>query len=98
MARITSGVVEMFTAAFLGIALDVVLETSPEKSIAEQGIFICNLCFCFNCSAIFFNISAYAKSVIVVSNLRKLVATRLLRWTLGHLTSFFENDFAGRIA
>jgi len=47
---------------------------------------------------IFFNISAHAKSVIIAPNLRKLVATRLHRWTLGHSTIFFENDFADRIA
>ena len=35
LARITSGVVEMFTAALLGIALDVVLEAGPEKFFAE---------------------------------------------------------------
>ena len=88
----------MFTAAFFGIALDVVLETVPEKSFAEQGIFICNLCFRFNCSANIFQYFNLREIVMHASNLRKLVATRLHRWTLGHSTSLFENDFADRVA
>lgn len=38
------------------------------------------------------------QSVVIGPNLRKLVMTRLHRWTLGHSTTFFDNDFAGRIA
>lgn len=99
LASITSGIVEMLTAALLGIILDIVLETGPERLFAEQGIFLIVSCaFILFIRPIFFIISAYAQSVVVGPNLRKLVATRLHRWTLGHSTSFFDNDFAGRIA
>ncbi len=45
-----------------------------------------------------FGASAYANSVVVQPNVMPLVLTRLNRWTLGQSVTFFDNDFAGRIA
>ena len=99
MTSIIFGVVEIFTAELLGIALDIVLETGLEKLFAKQGIFLLGtFVFILIDRPIFFDISAYAESVIVAPNPRKLIATPLHRGTLGHSTGFFENDFAGRIA
>ena len=42
--------------------------------------------------------SAFMQTVVIGPNLRKLVMTRLHRWTLGHSITFFDNEFAGRIA
>ena len=36
--------------------------------------------------------------MVVSPGVRTMVATRLHRWTLGHQKSYFDNDFAGRIA
>ena len=47
---------------------------------------------------LFFAVSAYIQSVILTPGIRTLVATRVHRWTLGHSKTFFENDFAGRVA
>jgi ATP-binding cassette subfamily B protein len=43
---------------------------------------------------------AYAafQSVVIGPSLNVLVLSRLFRWTLGQDITFFDNDFAGRIA
>ncbi|MDO9527211.1 MAG: ABC transporter ATP-binding protein, partial [Gemmobacter sp.] len=45
-----------------------------------------------------FAASSAANSVIVGPNLMPLVLSRLHRWTMGQSVTFFDNDFAGRIA
>jgi len=45
-----------------------------------------------------FGISAASNSIIVGPNVMPLVLSRLHRWTLGQAVTFFDNDFAGRIA
>lgn len=45
-----------------------------------------------------FGISAMFQSVVIGPNLFALVVGRLHRWTLGQAVTFFDNDFAGRIA
>lgn len=45
-----------------------------------------------------FGVSAAFQSVVIGPNLFTLVVGRLHRWTLGQAVTFFDNDFAGRIA
>ena len=45
-----------------------------------------------------FGLSASFQSVVLGPNLFALVVGRLHRWTLGQAVTFFDNDFAGRIA
>ncbi len=45
-----------------------------------------------------FAASAATNSIIVGPNIMPLVLSRLHRWTLGQAVTFFDNDFAGRIA
>jgi len=45
-----------------------------------------------------FGLSAAFQSVVIGPNLFTLVVGRLHRWTLGQAVTFFDNDFAGRIA
>jgi ATP-binding cassette subfamily B protein len=47
---------------------------------------------------IVFGINTSALSLIIEPNLFPLILSRLHRWTLGHSVTFFDNDFAGRIA
>ena len=84
MARITSGVVVMFTAALLGIALVSFWRQARKNYLRNKAFLLVTCVFVLIVQPIFFNISAYAKSVIIAPNLRKLIATRLHRWTLGH--------------
>ena len=45
-----------------------------------------------------FGANALMQSVVMTPNLNVLVLSRLHRWTMGQSISFFDNDFAGRIA
>jgi len=47
---------------------------------------------------ILFGLSAASNAIIVGPNVNPLVLTRLHRWTLGQAVTFFDDDFAGRIA
>ena len=45
-----------------------------------------------------FGLSAAFQSVVIGPNVLNLTLTRLHRWTLGQAVTFFDNDYAGRIA
>ena len=45
-----------------------------------------------------FAVSSASNSIIIGPNVMPLVLSRLHRWTLGQAVTFFDNDFAGRIA
>lgn len=45
-----------------------------------------------------FGVSTHASAIIVEPNLFPLILSRMHRWTLGQAVTFFDNDFAGRIA
>ncbi len=45
-----------------------------------------------------FGLSAAANAIVVQPNVNPLVLSRLHRWTLGQAVTFFDDDFAGRIA
>jgi ATP-binding cassette subfamily B protein len=45
-----------------------------------------------------FGINTHATSIIVEPNLFPLILSRMHRWTMGQAVTFFDNDFAGRIA
>ena len=99
LASILAGIAETLTAALMGYILDLVLDISPSALLSENLIFlIITVSFLFVARPLFFGISAYMQSVVLSPGLRTLIATRLHRWTLGHSKSFFENDFAGRVA
>ncbi len=99
IASILAGIAETLTAALMGYILDLVLDTRPRVLLSENLIIlIITVSFLFGARPLFFGISAYMQSVVLSPGLRTLIATRLHRWTLGHSKSFFENDFAGRIA
>ena len=47
---------------------------------------------------ILFGLSSGSNAIIVQPNINPLVLSRLHRWTLGQNVTFFDDDFAGRIA
>ena len=98
IATIIAGCIEIITAALLGTILDVVLDAGSEKVITEQGLFLAGAgLFILFVRPLAFMFSAFMQTVVIGPNLRKLVMTRLHRWTLGHSTTVFDNDFAGRL-
>jgi ATP-binding cassette subfamily B protein len=99
VASILSGIAETLTAALMGFILDLIIKAEPTTLLSEN-FFILGFVFVFllGVRPFFFAFSAYLQSVVLGPGLRTLVASRLHRWTLGHSKTFFENDFAGRIA
>jgi ATP-binding cassette subfamily B protein len=98
-ASILLGIIETYVAALLGYILDMVLETPPNLLFSEKWpVLIVTIGFLFLVRPCSFFFSSYFQSMVVSPGVRTMVATRLHRWTLGHQKSYFDNDFAGRIA
>ena len=99
MASILSAIAETLTAALMGFILDLLLDNDPSVLLSEKlFVLIIAVVFLLGARPLFFAVSAYIQSVILTPGIRTLIATRIHRWTLGHSKTFFENDFAGRVA
>ena len=99
LASILLGVVETYIAALIGYIIDVLIESGANSLVANNwGLILAVAVFLFFLRPTTFFISSYLQSMVLSPGLRTLVAVRLHRWTLGHAKSYFDNDFAGRIA
>ena len=98
-ASVSLGIIETYIAALLGYIIDVVIETPPNRLFVEHWPFLLTaIGFLTLVRPTSFFVSSYFQSMVVSPGVRTMVATRLHRWTLGHQKSYFDNDFAGRIA
>ena len=93
------GIADVASAVLLGAVVDAVISTPVDRIWADQGWLI------FGFAAFFLvirpavvGLSTASSSVIINPNILPLVLSRLHRWTMGHAVTFFDNDFAGRIA
>ncbi len=94
-----AGVMEVVTAWFLGRVLDDALASTPDRVFADTWPLLLSFAlFLVVARPLVFGLSAAANSVVVQPNVLPLVLSRLHRWTMGHAVTFFDNDFAGRIA
>ncbi len=98
-SSISLGIIETYITALLGHIIDVVIETAPNQLFVEHWPFLLtSIGFLILVRPTSFFVSSYFQSMVVSPGVRTMVATRLHRWTLGHQKSYFDNDFAGRIA
>ena len=96
---ILSGVWEVLTAVILGRVIDGTLAASAEGVWAEMGGFlILATLFFVVIRPVSLGASSALQSIVLQPNLQNQVLTRLHRWTMDQSISFFEEDFAGRIA
>ncbi|SFO96038.1 ABC transporter ATP-binding protein [Tranquillimonas alkanivorans] len=94
-----AGTAEVVTAVLLGEVIDAALASGPAEFVAENLWFLVGTALFFLAlRPILFGLSAGSNSIIVAPNVNPLVLTRLHRWTLGQSVTFFDDDFAGRIA
>ncbi len=94
-----TGTMEVVSALVLGWVIDAALETGPTGFFAETfWLLVAFVGFYLILRPLAFMASAATNSVIVGPNVMPLVLSRLHRWTLGQSVTFFDNDFAGRIA
>ncbi|PLS22490.1 ABC transporter ATP-binding protein [Neptunicoccus cionae] len=93
------GTLEVVTAILLGKVIDAALLSGPDV-FWDQNLMLLVLAagFFLILRPLAFGASSTANSVLVAPNVNPLVLTRLHRWTLGQTVSFFDDDFAGRIA
>nr|WP_229665987.1 ABC transporter ATP-binding protein [Wenxinia marina] len=94
-----AGTAEVISAFFLGLVIDSALSSGPDRMLAENGwLFLGIAVFLIAIRPLTFGLSSAIQSLALQPNLTTLVLSRLHRWTLGQAVTFFDNDFAGRIA
>lgn len=95
-----AGAMEAGTAYILGQVIDTANISGPEMFFSPTNLAMIAgaIGFFMVLRPILFGLSAAANSIIVGPNVSPLVLSRLNRWTLGQSVSFFDDDFAGRIA
>ena len=93
------GVTEVVSALLLGWVIDAVVLTPPAQFIDTHLTLILGFAaFFIVLRPMAFGLSAASNAIVVQPNVYVLVQARLNRWILGQPVTFFDNDFAGRIA
>ncbi len=94
-----AGATEVVSALILGWVIDAAVASGPGAFFTQNaGLLTLFLVFYLVLRPLSFGVSAASNSIIVGPNVLPLVLSRLHRWTLGQAVTFFDNDFAGRIA
>ncbi|WP_323763819.1 ABC transporter ATP-binding protein [Marinovum sp.] len=94
-----AGVLEVLAAMTLGLVVDAALNGTAESVFSDNfWLLIGVMLFFLLLRPFVLMISAWLQSIVVQPNLLSLVLSRLHRYTLGQDVTFFDNDFAGRIA
>lgn len=94
-----TGATEVVSAVILGWVIDAALASGPAAFFRDNaGLLLGFLAFYLLLRPISFAISSASNSIVIGPNVMPLVLSRLHRWTLGQAVTFFDNDFAGRIA
>ncbi|SNR36738.1 ABC transporter ATP-binding protein [Puniceibacterium sediminis] len=99
VVSIFAGVVEVMAALILGKVVDAALGSAPDQIFSDQsGVLLFSLLFFLVLRPLIFGANSYLQSIVVAPNVFNLVLSRLHRYTLGQAVTFFDDDFAGRIA
>ncbi len=94
-----AGATEVFSALILGWVIDAAVSSGPTTFFADHGgLVVWFVVFYMIIRPLAFALSSASNSIIIGPNVLPLVLSRLHRWTLGQAVTFFDNDFAGRIA
>jgi len=94
-----AGATEVISAFLLGAVIDSAVSTGPTTYFADNWpLLLVFVGFFLLIRPLLFGTSAAFNGIVVPPNVYPLVQSRLHRWTLGQAVSFFDNDFAGRIA
>ncbi len=95
-----AGAMEAGTAWVLGAVIDRALASGSEGFFDASNLSLIagSVAFFVLVRPLFFGLSSATNSIAVGPNINPLVTSRLNRWTLGQSVTFFDNDFAGRLA
>lgn len=91
-----AGASEVLAMYLLGQVVDLAASSAPLMDSIGMLVFAVLLLMILRPAL--FGLSASFQSVVLGPNLFTLVVGRLHRWTLGQAVTFFDNDFAGRVA
>ncbi len=95
-----AGAMEAGTAWILGRVIDATVSSGPDAFFdgTNIGLIFGAIAFFLIARPLLFGLSAASNSIMVGPNVNPMVLSRLHRWTLGQNVTFFDDDFAGRIA
>lgn len=99
VASAAGGVADVVSAMLLGALVDAVTSSTPASLFPDHGGLIAGfVLFFLVLRPLVYGLSTASSNVIIGPNVLPLVLSRLHRWTMGHSVTFFDRDFAGRIA
>ncbi len=94
-----AGATEVVSALILGWVIDAAATSGPSAFFGNHGgLMLLFLGFYLVLRPLAFGLSSASNAIIIGPNVLPLVLSRLHRYTLGQAVTFFDNDFAGRIA
>ena len=94
-----AGTLEVATALMLGWVIDATLASSAETYFSQNLLLLVGVtAFFILLRPIVLGISGVMQSVVVGPALSNLILSRLHRHSLGQSVTFYDDDFAGRIA
>ncbi|WP_425044933.1 ABC transporter ATP-binding protein [Primorskyibacter sp. S87] len=95
-----AGALEAGTAWILGQVIDSAIEGGRGAffSATNLAVILGAAAFFMLLRPLAFGLSSLSNNYIVMPNIAPLVLAKLNRWTLGQSVTFFDDDFAGRIA
>ena len=93
------GSFEAISATLLGIIIDDIATVDPARMWQDIGFVFGLFAFYYLLARpVVFGLNTAAASIRLEPNLFPLILSRLHRYTIGQAVTFFDNDFAGRIA
>jgi ATP-binding cassette, subfamily B, bacterial len=97
---VIAGGIEAATAWILGRVIDSAQTKGPEVffSLTNLPLVISAVAFFLLARPLFNGLASGINAIIIQPNIFALVMQRLNRWTMGQSITYFDNDFAGRIA
>jgi len=94
-----AGTMEVGAAWLLGLVIDSAVGTAQARYFHDNlALLIAFPVFYILVRPAAFGLSTWTSNMLIAPNVMPLVLSRLHRWTMGHAVTFFDNDFAGRIA
>ena len=94
-----AGTLEVMTALILGRVIDTALGGAPDTFFSGNAMLLLGvLAFFVILRPVSLGLMTAFQSLCIAPNVNNLVLSRLHRWTMGQAVTFFDNDFAGRIA
>lgn len=99
LVSVLAGTLEVLSSLILGTVIDAALESNPSEFFATKWALLAGvIAFFVLLRPVILGIAGILQSVVIGPAISNLLLLRLHRHTVGQSVSFFDEDFAGRIA